>query len=149
MNLSNFFSLFSNNDKDKNQQEEDSSYQTTLADIMNTPVYWVGMFKKLIYNYKAHGNKLLMQVEGFDIGADYDDVQSAYEFMLYERSYFYLTCLDITNPDDLKVLEKESDKILLFALDNCISYYEDQEEYEKCSYLKEISDLSKDFCEKT
>ena len=60
MNLSNFFSLFSNNGKDKNQQEEDSSYQTTLADIMNTPEYWVGMFKKLIYNYKSHGNKLLM-----------------------------------------------------------------------------------------
>ena len=149
MNLSNFFSLFSNNDKDKNQQEEDSFNPTTLTDVMNTPAYWVGMFKKLIYNYKSHGNKLLMQVEGFDIGANYDDVQSAYEFMLYERSYFYLTCLDITNPEDLKVLEKESDKILLFALDNCISYYEDQEEYEKCSYLKEISDLSKDFCEKT
>ena len=149
MNLSNFFSLFSNNDKDKNQQEEDSFNPTTLADLMNTPTYWVGMFKKLIYNYKSHGNKLLMQVEGFDIGANYDDVQSAYEFMLYERSYFYLTCLDITNPEDLKVLEKESDKILLFALDNCISYYEDQEEYEKCSYLKKISDLSKDFCEKT
>ena len=149
MNFFNFFSLFSNNDKDKNQQEGDSSYQTTLADIMNTPAYWVGMFKKLIYNYKSHGNKLLMQVEGFDIGANYDDVQSAYEFMLYERSYFYLTCLDVSNPEDLEVLKKESDKILLFALDNCISYYEDQEEYEKCSYLKKISDLSKDFCEKT
>ena len=149
MNLSNFFSLFSNNNKDRNQQEEDSLHQTTLADIMNTPAYWVGMFKKLIYNYKAHGNKLLMQVEGFDIGADYDDVQSAYEFMLYERSYFYLTCLDINNPEDLKVLKKESDKILLFALNNCILYYEDQEEYEKCSYIKEILDLSKDFCEKT
>ena len=110
MNLSNFFSLFSNNDKDKNQQEEDSLYQTTLADIMNTPAYWVGMFKKLIYNYKSHGNKLLMQVEGFDIGANYDDVQSAYEFMLYERSYFYLTCLDINNPGDLEILKKSQTK---------------------------------------
>jgi hypothetical protein len=90
-----------------------------------------------------------MSVDGFDIGSNYDDVQNAYEFMLYERSYFYLTCLDISNPEDLKVLKKESDKILLFALNNCISYYEDQEEYEKCSYLKEILDLSKDFCEKT
>ena len=149
MNLSNFFSLFSNNDKDINPQEEDSLYQTTLDDIMNTPVYWVGMFKKLIYNYESHGSKILMSVDGFDIGSNYDDVQNAYEFMLYERSYFYLTCLDISNPEDLKVLKKESDKILLFALNNCISYYEDQEEYEKCSYLKKILDLSQDFCEKT
>tara|TARA_R110002012_G_scaffold127159_3_gene279346 strand:+ start:973 stop:1422 length:450 start_codon:yes stop_codon:yes gene_type:complete len=149
MNLSNFFSLFSNNDKGKNLQEEDISQYTTLTGIMNTPAYWIGMFKKLIYNYKSHGSKMLMQVDGFDIGADYGDVQNAYEFMLYEKSYFYLTCLDINNPEDLEVLKKESDKILLFALDNCISYYEDYEEYEKCSYLKEISDLSKDFCEKT
>lgn len=149
MNLSNFFSLFSNNDKDKNPQEEDTSQYTTLTDIMNTPAYWIGMFKKLIYNYKSHGNKMLMQIEGFDIGVNYDDVQEAYEFMLYERSYFYLSCLDINNPEDLKVLEKESDKILLFALNSCISYYEDQEEYEKCLFIKEILDLSEDFCEKT
>ena len=149
MNLSNFFSLFSNNDKDKNQQEEDTIQPTTLAELMNTPVYWIGMFKKLIYNYKSHGNKMLMQIDGFDIGTNYDDVQEAYEFMLYERSYFYISCLDINNPKDLKVLKKESDKILLFALNSCISYYEDQEEYEKCSFLKEILDISKDFCEKT
>ena len=149
MNLSNFFSLFSNNDKDKNPQEEDTSQYTTLTDIMNTPTYWIGMFKKLIYNYKSHGNKMLMQIDGFDIGTNYDDVQEAYEFMLYERSYFYISCLDINNPKDLKVLKKESDKILLFALNSCISYYEDQEEYEKCSFLKEILDISKDFCEKT
>jgi len=149
MNLSNFFSLFSNNDDSKNQKEESLSPQPSIEELMNTPVYWIGMFKKLVYNYKSFGDKLLLQVEGFNIGTDYNDVQNAYEFMLYERSYFYLTCLDTHNPEDLKVLEKESDKILLFALDNCISYYEDQEEYEKCSYLKEISDLSKDFCQKT
>ena len=145
MNLSNFFSLFSNDNESKTSSTQD----TTLEELMNTPLYWIGMFKKLIYNYKSHGNKMLMQVDGFDIGVNYDDVQEAYEFMLYERSYFYLTCLDINNPEDLKILKKESDKILLFALNSCISYYEDQEEYEKCSFLKEVLDLSKDFCKKT
>ena len=105
--------------------------------------------KKLIYNYKSFGDKLLLQVEGFDIGTDYDDVQRAYEFMLYERSYFYLSCLDISNPNDLKVLKEKSDKTLLFSLNTCLLYFEEQEEYEKCSFIKEILDLSKDFCEKT
>ncbi|MAB65370.1 MAG: hypothetical protein CL662_00875 [Bacteroidetes bacterium] len=148
MNLSNFFSLFSNNDKPEDNKEQFTPTHNTFEDLMNTPAYWVGMFKKLIYNYKSHGNKMLMQVEGFDIAMDYEDVQRAYEFMLFERSYFYLTCLDINNPEDLKVLENESDKILLFSINTCISYYEDCEEYEKCSYLKGILDLSKDFCEK-
>tara|TARA_B100000963_G_scaffold346408_1_gene351585 strand:+ start:1534 stop:1971 length:438 start_codon:yes stop_codon:yes gene_type:complete len=145
MNLSNFFSLFSND----NESKSSSTQAITLEELMNTPQYWIGMFKKLIYNYKSHGSKMLAQVDGFNIGADYNDVQDAYEFMLYERSYFYLTCLDTNNPEDLKILESESDKILLFALNNCILYYEDLEEYEKCIYLKEILDLSKDFCEKT
>ena len=96
MNLSNFFSLFSNDNESKTSSTQD----TTLEELMNTPLYWIGMFKKLIYNYKSHGNKMLMQVDGFDIGVNYDDVQEAYEFMLYERSYFYISCLDINNPKD-------------------------------------------------
>ena len=83
MNLSNFFSLFSNNDDSKNQKEESLPIQPNIEELMDTPVYWIGMFKKLVYNYKSFGDKLLLQVEGFDIGTDYDDVQKAYEFMLY------------------------------------------------------------------
>jgi len=149
MNLSNFFSLFSNNDDPKNKEEESLSQQPSIEELMDTPVYWIGMFKKLIYNYKSFGDKLLLQVEGFDIGTDYDDVQKAYEFMLYERSYFYLSCLDVSNPKDLKILKEKSDKTLLFTLDTCLLYFEEQEEYEKCSFIKEILDLSKGFCEKT
>ena len=149
MNLSNFFSLFSNNDNPKNQKEENLTLSPNIEELMDTPVYWISMFKKLIYNYKSFGDKLLLQVEGFDIGTNYDDVQRAYEFMLYERSYFYLSCLDISNPGDLKILKEKSDEILLFSLNTCLLYFEEQEEYEKCSFIKEILDISKDFCKKT
>ena len=147
MNLSNFFSLFPNNKTPKNQND-DLLDPIPIKELIDTPIYWIGMFKKLICNYKTFGNKLLIQVEGFDIGTDYDNVQQAYEFMLYERSYFYLSCLDISNPNDLKILKEKSDETLLFSLNTCLLYFEEQEEYEKCSFIKEILDLSKDFCEK-
>jgi hypothetical protein len=71
-------------------------------------------------------------------------VDSAGEFMMYSRSWYWINQCDLNNDKWQECLKNIPHKQLFECLDSCIEYYLSLEEYEKCAFLKSI----KEFCEK-
>ena len=111
-------------------------YDKLIDNYKKHPLYWVGMFKKLIYNHNIFRDQLLVFFENLDEGLDQVDIDRAGEFVVFTRAYDYINKI---NPNELthqEALYHFSDIHLKTALELSINYFQEQEEYEKCSHLK-------------
>ena len=135
MDVNKIFDLF--NSKEPNSLKEKSQAADILiTDYKNHPLFWVGMFKKLIYNHNVFRDQLLTFFENLDEGLDQVDIDRAGEFVVFTRAYDYITKV---NPDKLthqEALYHFSDLHLKTALELAINYFQEHEEYEKCAHLK-------------
>ncbi len=134
MNIDKIFNLF-NGDEFDSLKEKAQTVDVSL-DYKNHPLFWVGMFKKLIYNHNIFREKLLVFFENLNEGLDQVDIDRACEFVVFTRAYDYINKI---NPNELthqEALYHFSDIHLKTALELSINYFQEQEEYEKCSHLK-------------
>jgi hypothetical protein len=119
----------------------DEEYQEKIKELKDTPQYWIGMFKKLIYNYNngysIFMSNLLSSMEDTD-DIDKEKVKQSVEYLTYNIAYNYIVKLDITDLTHLYYIILESDNTLLTSLNLCLKYFEDQELYEHCAVLKSI-----------
>lgn len=99
------------------------------------------MFIKLILNYTDYNNELIKLLGSSDPELDVKEISRAGELMLYERAYNYLVKLDIKDKYHAKVLIEESNSKLEKALLKILKFYEVEEEYEKCTLLKQYLDF--------
>ena len=70
VNLDNIFHLFESND-----DLDGTENSTTLIDFKNTPIYWVGMYKKLILNHVNFNKKIIKFFQKTDRGLDLNDMK--------------------------------------------------------------------------
>ena len=135
VDVNKIFDLF--NSKEPNSLKEKSQAADILiTDYKNHPLFWVGMFKKLIYNHNIFRDQLLTFFENLDEGLDQVDIDRAGDFVVFTRAYDYITKV---NPDELthqEALYHFSDLHLKTALELAINYFQEHEEYEKCAHLK-------------
>jgi hypothetical protein len=119
----------------------DEEYQEKIKELRDTPQYWIGMFKKLIYNYNngysTFMSNLLSSMEDTD-DIDKEKVKQSVEYLTYNIAYSYIVKLDITDLSHLYYIILESDDTLLTSLNLCLKYFEDRELYEYCTVLKSI-----------
>jgi hypothetical protein len=119
----------------------DEEYQEKIKELRDTPQYWIGMFKKLIYNYNngysIFMSNLLSSMEDTD-DIDKEKVKQSVEYLTYNIAYSYIVKLDITDLSHLYYIILESDDTLLTSLNLCLKYFEDRELYEYCTVLKSI-----------
>ena len=112
-----------------------------LEDFKKTPYFKIGMFKKLIMN----GMSFKIKVVGFFSRADEDfdvsEIDLAGEFMIYTRAWFWIEQLDWDDEEWVSDIKRYSDEDLLVATKLAIHYFEEQEEYEKCAFLKKLQDF--------
>jgi len=133
INLDNIFHLFSSND------DLDGIDNSNIhIDFKNTPIYWVGMYKKLILNHINFNKKITKFFKKSDDGLDLNDVQEAGEFVTYNRAWSYITKIDISNKEHIKGIDNYSDKHLNASLKLGINFFIETEEYEKCAHLQKI-----------
>lgn len=140
INIDNIFSLFPT--KDNKSPEETPVY----IDFTNTPVYWVGMYKKIILHHFSYGEKASQFFQNVDNGLDIEDVRKAGEWVAYTRAWHYIQHIDVLNAlhcDAINEINKIDD-YLEVALKLGIKFFEEKEEYEKCALLKKILDKSKE-----
>ena len=116
-----------------------------IDDITKLPVYWVGMFKKLIHNHRNFNRKVAGFLSKMDEELNVYDVETAGEFVVYNRAWFWISKIDITQDKHAKAVIQYADEYLTTYLQFSISYWEEFEEYEKCAHLKKIYD----FCMKS
>lgn len=109
-------------------------------DFTKTPIYWVGMYKKLVLNHTNFNKKVLKFFKEANHELDIQDMKEAGEFVVYSRAWYYIKNINIEDVEHLSAIHKYSDEYLDTSLDLGINYFQHQEEYEKCALLKKILD---------
>lgn len=134
MNIDKIFNLF---DGDESQSLREKAQQVdVLLDYKNHPLFWVGMFKKLIQNHQVFNDQLLKFFDKLDEGLDVVDIDRAGEFVVFNRAYDYIQKVDPNNLVCQEALYRFTDVHLKIALELSINYFQEVEEYEKCAHLK-------------
>lgn len=135
MDINKIFNLF---DGDEPESLKEKAQQIdTLLDYKNHPLFWVGMFKKLIYNHNIFNDQLLKFFEKLDEGLDILDIDKAGEFVVFNRAYEFIKKVDPNNLVCQEALYRFADDHLKTALELSIHYFQEHEEYEKCSHIKQ------------
>ena len=133
MNINKIFSLF----KSPEEPEETISQ----IDLFESPVIWIGMFKRLITNYETFAKQLIKFLGNANPDLDVNEIERVSGYMVYDKAYNHLFKLDITNQTHLDCINLYSDEILKKTLDAALVYFESVEEYERCIFLKQIQDI--------
>jgi hypothetical protein len=136
VDLDNIFSLFGNYD-----HLDGGDNSNTLIDIKSSPLYKVGMFKKVILNHVNFNKKIIKLLIKSNEDLDINDLKEAGENIVYNRAWNYIKNIDINLPTHQEAIIHYSDEYLDTALKMCISYYVDYEEYEKCAHLQKFLDF--------
>ena len=117
----------------------DEEYKEKVKDLKDTPQYWIGMFKKLIYNYN-NGHKYFMKnlLDSLEDQQDIDKekIKDSIKYLTYSIAYSYIKKLDITDLTHLYYLTLSADDMLSKSILSCLYYFESKEMYEDCAFLK-------------
>lgn len=138
-NLDKIFDLFSAN------EELDGVNSTVQIDFTQTPIYWIGMYKKLVLNHINFNKKVLKFFKQSNQELDLEDMKDAGEFVVYNRAWHYIQNVNIDNKEHIIALNKYSDEYLDTALKLGIHFFEQHEQYERCALLKKILDKVEEF----
>ena len=134
MDLDYFFSFFNPN--------SDIGYsKSEIKDAKNNPYYKIRMFERLILNGLSFKKSIINFFSQADETLDMVQVDLAGEFMMYNRAWFWISQLELDNEEWVKGLKKASSENLLVSVKLSINYFEEQEEYEKCAFLKKVLDI--------
>jgi len=134
------FGLF--NGEEPESLREKAQMTEELLNYQQHPMFWVGMFKKLIHNHKIFNYKVMdffSKLENEEL--DLYDVEEAGEFIVYNRAWFWISKVDILDRNCQEAIIHYTDEYLDTYLKFAISYFQELEEYEKCAHLKKIHDL--------
>ncbi len=136
MNIDNIFSLFG---FEKNSEDK---IQDDLDNFKDTPIFKVGMFKKMVWNGVSFRKQLLDFLRKTEDKLDIVDggLDEAGDYMMYTRAFFWIQECDLNNKEWEKALINYIDEEFITCFKLCIKYYEELEEFEKCAFLKKIQD---------
>ena len=135
VDINKIFDLFNGKEPDS-LQEKAQMADVLIKDYKNHPLFWVGMFKKLIYNHNVFHLQLTKFFENIDESLDQVDIDRAGEYVVFTKAWEYIKKI---NPEDKlhqESLYRFSDDYLKTALELSINYFQEHEEYEKCAHLK-------------
>ena len=118
IDIDNLFGLF------PDDGDLDGGDTPVYLDFTTTPVYWIGMYKKLVLNHINFNKKVVKFFKESNQELDVEDMSDAGEFVVYHREY--------------------GDEYLDTSLELGIHFFEEYEEYEKCASLKKILDKTKE-----
>ena len=133
MSLENFYrSLYSKKDEFSKMEEE-------IEEWKDTPRYKMGMFVKLIIN----GTLFRKQLSNMFEGSNKIDIGNAGEFIMYNRAWYWIKDFNIEDSDWVESVKPYEEEEVVRACDLTILYFENLEEFEKCSLLLSIKKLFK------
>jgi hypothetical protein len=133
MNINKIFNLF--------KSSEESEENTPQIDLSESPIIWIGMFKRLIVNYETFAHQIIKFLGETSPDLDTAEIKRASSYMVYSRAYDNLSKLDLQDTIHLDCLKLSSDDVFKQTLNSALNYYETLEEYEKCIYIKQIQDV--------
>jgi hypothetical protein len=141
LDINKIFGTFGSSSRDDDGFEHPTFLYTYKSDEENHPRYYIKMFTKLVLNYTNYNKKLINFFGSADPALNLSEIQQTGEFILYERAYSYILEIDIQDKYHIKVLFEEADEKLQEALNKSLKFFENEEEYEKCAFLKKYLDF--------
>ena len=142
INIENIFPLFPSDHEDDDVTQYDNA---ALLGIKESPVYFIGMFKKLVLNHINFNKKVLQMFTKMNGEFDIQDVKEAGEHITYNKAWSYIKNIDTNVDEHIEAIEYYTDEYLQTSLELGISYFIETEEYEKCNLLNKILEISKKF----
>jgi len=139
VDVNKIFGLFDGEEKNSSLKKDKS--EDVTFDLKEHPLFWVGMFKKLIHNHKTFNKKIMGFFSKMDEELDLYDVEQAGEFVVYNRAWFWISKINTQDRICQEAILHYADDYLLTYVRFAISYFEDFEEYEKCAHLKKIQNI--------
>tara|TARA_R110000822_G_scaffold307809_1_gene435225 strand:+ start:305 stop:733 length:429 start_codon:yes stop_codon:yes gene_type:complete len=139
IDVESLFNLFPEDDKGKDSEK------STLIDFKNSPIYWLGMYKKIVLNHINFNKKILKFFKSADVELDVEDMKEAGELFVYTKAWIYVENIDIKDEKHIEAIKYYSDEFLDTSLELGISYFQEIEEYEKCAHLLLILKKSQEF----
>jgi hypothetical protein len=135
MDINKIFGLF-DGEEFGSMKEKSQSTDILLKDYKNHPLFWVGMFKKLIYNHHLFNAQIIKFFDKIDDSLDPVDIDKAGEFVVFTRAWDYIKKVNPEDRQHQEALYHFLDVDLKVALELSLNYFQEQEEYEKCAHLK-------------
>jgi len=133
MGLEDFYrSLYGKKDELTKMEEE-------IDEWKDTPRYKMGMFVKLIIN----GTIFRKQLSNMFEGKNKINIGDAGEFIMYNRAWYWIKDFSLKDEDWVDSVKYYEEEEIIRACELTISYFENIEEYEKCSLLLSIKNLIK------
>jgi|TARA_Y100001963_G_scaffold85360_1_gene118061 hypothetical protein len=146
MDVNKIFDLFSGGregDGDYTQQELEDLRK--MEEFKESPMFKVGMFKKLIFNHLAYKDRIIDLFKNVKPNLNIYELEEAGETITFERGWEFISQCEIDKEEWQQCLILYNDEEIKVALRLSINFFQELEEYEKCAYLKKILD----FCEKS
>jgi hypothetical protein len=131
------FSIFDSSENDDSEKKSE-----TLYDYTEHPLYYLGMFKKIIMNDGTSDEQVLKKLSKIDKTLGANELKKAGEHFTYFRAYYFIDKIDLSFDPHCDALKVYYDVDLKKALKSSLKYFENIEEYEKCAHLKNILDYS-------
>jgi len=129
------FDLFSEDMGDENS--------LSLDNLMESPLSKIGMFVKLIQNHEIFHKKLSQFLSKENPDYDIDQTKSASMFTVYNRAWFYINQIDLTDKNHLNAVLDFKKEPFLTLLGKVLQYFEDTEQYERCAKLLTLKKLKR------
>jgi hypothetical protein len=133
------FNLFNRADEDPPLKEK-AEIADQLMNFRETPVFWVGMFKKLIIN-SSNARKQIEKIFPKEVAEEFFQVKDLNELFMFTRSWSFISKINLQEPTHKEALKIFNDVDFIVCLRLSISFWEEREEYERCALLKNIENF--------
>ena len=114
-----------------------------IQEFMNGPYAKIGMFVKLIQIHEIFHKKLNQFLSKENPNYDIEQTKNASMFTVYNRAWFYINQIDLTDKNHLDAILDFKKEPFLSILEKVLQYFENIEEYEKCAKLLTLKKLKR------
>lgn len=139
MNIGGIFALFGFSD----ENEDDKKIKRELEAFKETPHFKIGMFIKMISQGGSFRKQLLKFFSNAIPENEMKDVDTAGEFMMYNRAWYWIKDCGVRKKEWKIALKNHASAEFLECIEVILRYFESIEEFEKCAHLKKIQDFVK------
>jgi hypothetical protein len=125
------------------QDSEDKSEGKVkeIVDFSDHPYIFMGMFTRIIFRGDVLNDQVIRFFTEIDRDLDKVNFEQLNKNLIFNRAYSYLKQLDLQNSFHVDTLLEKADANFLQASTLALNHFLELEEYEKCSFIKNIIDF--------
>jgi len=112
-----------------------------IVDFSDHPYIFMGMFTRIIFRGDILNDQVIRFFTEIDRDLDKVNLEQLNKNLIFNRAYSYLKQLDLQNSFHVDTLLEKADDNFLQASTLALDHFLELEEYEKCSFIKNIIDF--------